>query len=291
MTTDDYIGKAVYENISQQSAAWERDPTLITLTVGRQNDTIVDHIDKCFKQVKDHDFIDANACALLVLADDGQWEHLKLELTEILNVYRIQQRGNPNLVVAVTGYPNPYPEPSRAASQIPGFCAQLIDTVPTCIARWVLLPPVLVTLDQVVKKLNKTIKEVVDEFEETSQQRFVFVNPYDKFRDHCMEMKVTIKTKVYHPTNDVHDHNTQETNFGCSNTWIGTDGTDGNKTPFFYLTPAVTGVLIFAEQTTKNMGVNPNDKGHECIADLIWEAVKQKLDIPQAPDENVCEGS
>ena len=104
-------------------------------------------------------------------------------------------------------------------------------------------------------------------------------------------MNVEIKTKVYHPTNDLHDHNTQETNFGCDETWIGTDGTDGNKSPFFYLTPAITGLLVHAEQTTKNMGVNPNEKGHECIADLIWEAVKQKLDVPQAPDENVCEGT
>jgi len=289
--TEDYVQKVVYEGTSQQSAAWERDARLVTLTIGRQNGTIVDHVDRCFEQVKDHDFYEANACALLVLANPLHWELLEEELTHILSTFRLQQNGNPQLVVAVTGYPNPYPEAWRAAAQIPGFCAQLMDTVPTCMARWLALPPVLVTLDQVVKKLNTTIEETVAQFTRTSQGRFVFVNPYEKFRDHCMEMKVTIKTQVYHPTNDVHQHDTQETNFGCNDTWIGTDGTDGNKVPFFYLTPAITGLLVTATQTTKNMGVNPNEKGHECTADLIWEAVKLKLDVAQAPDENVCTGS
>lgn len=290
-TTDDFVDKAVFEGLSQQSAAWERDPTLITLTLGRQNDTIVDHVDKCFKQVKDHDFLEANACALAVLAVPTHWDKLRIDLTEILNSFRIEQDGNPQLIVAVTGYPNPFPSATSVATKIPGFCAQLVDTIPTCIARWVLLPPALVTLDQVVKKLNETIEGVVGQFATASQGRFVFVNPYEKFTDHCMEMKVTIKTKVYHPTNDVHNHDTNETNFGCNDTWIGTDGTDGTKSPFIYLTPAVTGVLIQASQTTKKMGINPNEDGHDCIADLVWEAVKNKLDVPQAPSSDVCGGN
>jgi hypothetical protein len=291
--TEKFVSEKHYKGtLSQQAAAWEREPRLITLTLGRQNSTIVDHVDKCFKNVKDHDFLDANACALQVLAVPTHWDKLKKDLTGILNTFMIQQDGNPQLIVAVTGYFNPYPAATDVATKIPGFCAQLQDTIPTCIARWVLLPPALITLDQVVKKLNSTIEEVVKKFEESSQGRFVFVNPYEKFKDHCMEMQVTIKTTVYHPTNTVHDHNTNETNFGCSDSWIASDGTDGTKTPFLYLTPAVTGVLIKASQTTKKMGIHPDEAGHDCIADLIWEAVKNKLDIPQKPDSsNVCKGN
>ncbi len=293
-TTDDYITKVVFEGLSQQSAVWERDPRLVTVTLGRQNATIVDHVDQCFKNVKDHDFAEANACALKVLSIPAHWEKLKQDLTKILNTFRIQQNGAPSdIVVAVTGYFNPYPAATDVATKIPAFCAQLTDTIPTCIARWVLLPPALVTLDQVVKKLNTTIEEVVKLYTEANQGRpFYFVNPYDKFKSHCMEMKVTIKTKVYHPKSTVHDHNTNETNFGCNDTWIATDGKDGTKSPFPYLTPAVTGVLIHAEQTTKNMGIHPNEKGHDCISDLIWEAAKIRLGVQQQPDpSSACTGS
>lgn len=285
-TTDTFVTDVVFEGLSQQGAAWQRDTRLITLTLGRQNTTIVDHVDKCFKQVKDHDFLDANACALNVLANPTHWDELKKDLDAILNTFRIQQDGAPSdLIVAVTGYFNPYPAATDVATKIPGFCAQLVDTIPTCVARWVLLPPALVTLDQVVQKLNTTIEEVVDQFHTGSQGRFFFVNPYDKFKSHCMKINVEIKTTVYHPTNTVHDHNTQKTNFGCGDTWIGSDGDKGTKSPFLYLTPAATGVLIKATQTTEDMGIYPNDKGHDCIADLIWEATKVRLGVPEAPEE------
>ena len=40
------------------------------------------------------------------------------------------------------------------------------------------------------------------------------------------------------------------------------------------------------------MGFNPNAKGHDCISDLIWEAVKNKLGVPEPPaqDSEVCDG-
>lgn len=285
--TDKFVDEKQYlGTLSQQAAAWERDPRLITLTLGRQNSTIVDHVDKCFKNVKDHDFLDANVCALNVLALGNHWDKLKKDLAEILNTFMIQQDGSPQLIVAVTGYFNPYPKATDVATKIPSFCATLVDTIPTCIARWILLPPALVTLDQVVQKLNSSIEEVVTQFEEASQGRFVFVNPYEKFKDHCMRMNVKITTRVYHPpsTVDTHEHS-DYVNFGCSDHWVASDGTQGKKSPFFYLTPAANGVLIFADQTTKDMGIYPNEKGHDCIADLIWEAVKNKLDVPQAPEE------
>lgn len=282
------------EDYTQQGFAWVADPRLITLTIGRQNNTIWDHVAKCMDLIEDHDFLEANVCALLILSLPSHWTTLHNELSETLQDFYTQQAGNPNLVVAVTGYPNPYPKATDVATKIPGFCAQLVDTIPTCIARWVLLPPALVTLDEVVKKLNTTIEEVVQEYNQSTQGRFVFVNPYEKFLDHCMTMKVTIKTKVYHPTNQVDQHDTQETNFGCSDNWIAKrdNDTGPDKSPFFYLTPAINGVLTYAEQTTKEMGLNPNDKGHQCIADLIWEAIQPPLEIPEInPDSSQpCQG-
>jgi hypothetical protein len=290
-TTDTYRNE---DSPTQQAEAHDLRPRLITLTLGIQNDTINDTITTCFNYIKDHDFIEANACALKVLGDSSAWDKLHNDLSDILNKYKVQMDGSPNLIVAVTGYYNPYPSATSVLSEVPGFCAKLQDTIPTCTIRWILLPPALVTLDQVIKKLNKTIDEVVKQFETASQGRYFFVNPYDKFKDHCMKMEVEIKTKVYHPTNTVHDHNSKN-DFGCDDPWIVSDGENGNKSPFLYLTPAVTGVLILATQETVGMGIYPNEDGHDCISDLIFEAkngsgtLKNRLGIP-APAEEPCDG-
>ena len=272
---------------TQQAIAWDRRPDLISLQVGRQNNVINDHVTKCLQNIKDHDFIEANVCALAVLANQPAFDDLTKDLAAILNTYKVQMSGNPQLIAAIVGYYNPYPAATDVATKIPQFCAELQDTIPTCIIRWILLPPALITLDQVVKKLNKTIEDVVKKFIWSSQGRFVFVNPYEEFKDHCTAMEVEIKTKVYHPTNTVHNHDSKK-DFGCSDPWIASDDKDGTKSPFLYLTPAVTGVLILATQTTKKMGINPNEKGHDCISDMIWEATKNKLGIPEKPVDDVC---
>ena len=281
VTTDDYV------NNGQQALASSLDPRLITLTLGRQNSTIVDHVKDCLQDIKDHQFIQANTCALNVLAASSDWTKLAQNLDTIMQQYKVQQDGDPRLVVAVTGYFNPYPAATDVVTKVPEFCADLIDTIPTCLARWFLLPPALVTLDQVVQKLNTTIQNVVSQFTEATQGRMVFVNPYDAFKDHCTKMDVTITINVYHPTNDPDQHQSEK-DFGCSTPWIASDGNDGTLTPFPYLTPAINGVLLLARQTTTGMGINPNDTGHTCIADLIWEAVKQKLGVAQAPVSDPC---
>ena len=283
-TTDTYV----QGSNSQQSQAWTMRPNLITQEIGRQNNVIVDHVTKCLNNIRDHDFLDANTCALAVLANTGAWDKFKRDLGAILNNYKTQMSGNPNLVVAVLGYYNPYPTATSVATKIPAFCAKLVDTIPTCVARWILLPPALVTLDQVVKKLNEVITNVVRQFTIASQGRFFMVNPYDKFKDHCMKIDVEIKTTVYHPPSTVHDHDSSK-NFGCDQNWVVKDGTTGTKSPFPYLTPAVNGVLLKATQTTKEMGINPNKKGHECLMQMIWETVKNKLGVPEKQDlANAC---
>ena len=174
---------------------------------------IREHIDTCMTLIKNHQFIEANACALAIYTG-GPWKKLNDDLSDILNQFKVQLDGNPRMVVAVMGYYNPYPRATDVATEVPGFCAKLQDTIPTCTIRWMLLPPVLVTMDQITKKLNSTIEEVVKKFALASQGSYYFVNPYDAFEDHCMKLETEIKTNVYHPTNTVHNHDSKN-DFGC----------------------------------------------------------------------------
>jgi hypothetical protein len=278
-TTDDYQDEDTDAGFTQQSMAHDLRPRLVTVTLGREQDVIREHIDKCMTLIKNHQFIEANACALAIYTG-GPWKKLNDDLSDILNQLKVQLDGNPRMAVAVMGYFNPYPRATDVATEVPGFCAKLQDTIPTCTIRWMLLPPVLVTMDQITKKLNSTIEEVVKKFALASQGSYYFVNPYDAFEDHCMKLETEIKTTVYHPTNTVHNHDSKN-DFGCDTEWMESDGDDGNLPPWHYLPPAVTGVLVNTTQTTTGMGAYPNEDGHECLAKLVynadngWEPLKQ----------------
>jgi hypothetical protein len=289
---------STYITGGQLAQTWNLRPDLITLTVGEENTTIIDLVTSCFDKVKDHDFSGASSCAAAILGNTSLFNSLNLNLTTIFQQYRVIMAGRPKLVVAVTGYSNPYPKSLDAGLKVTLLCTPLIDTIPTCVARWVQLPPALELIDQVFKKLNTTIENAVKPFAIGSNGRFVYVDTYTKMRDHCMKMEVEIKTKVEHPEENgaVHDHNSPKVNFGCSEAWFKA-GDDGTAIPF-YLDPAAIGVLIDRSQTTSGMGVHPNDDGNTCISDLIWEAdtlepgvtpLKWKLSIPEAPKTDICQ--
>src|SRR5262249_49642868 len=131
----------------QLAQTWNDRPDLITLTIGEQNTTIVKLVTDCFDDVKSHDFTGASVCAGSILGNSGLWTNLNLNLTTIFQQYRMILSGRPRLVIAVTGYPNPYPKSSDAAAKIAELCPPLIDTIPTCTARWVQLPPALDAID------------------------------------------------------------------------------------------------------------------------------------------------
>lgn len=291
VTSQEYMTSG---NPTQQSMAHELRPHLITLTLGRDNNGILDHVDRCMTNVRDHDFLQANTCALFVLNNPLHWETLTKELSTILERYRTQQTGNPDLVVAVTGYFNPYPSALEVVPRFTQLCINTVDTIPSCLVRWAQLPSALVVLDQVVRKLNATIEGVVDQFEQTSRGRFFFVNPYEKFKSHCMTFSVRITINVYHPPSSTDVHNSSQ-DIGCSNTWIEDDGDIGTKSPT-YLVPAVNGVLISWLQVTQKLGLYPNAAGHRCLAGLVYEAktadgllLKNELGIPEgAKDPEGC---
>ena len=166
--------------------------------------------------------------------------------------------GRPKLVVAVTGYPNPFPKALDVAPKIVELCAPLIDTIITCTVRWVQLPPALELLDQAIKKLNTTIQNAVKPFTlaQPTAGRFFYVDIYTKTRDHCMKMDVKMKTKVEHPELEgtVHDHdNTTEVSFGCSDPWY-VEGEDGTKNPFYLFPSIPPTVLLQQSQTTSGHG-------------------------------------
>ena len=48
-------------------------------------------------------------------------------------------------------------------------------------------------------------------------------------------------------------------------------------------------VIMQLSQTTSGMGVYPNDSGNKCISDLVWEAVKWKLGVPEQLNSNICQ--
>lgn len=281
------------------ASAYNMRPDFLTIQLGEQNSQIVNLITSCFDKVKDHDFAGATACASAILGNSSLWTNLRNNYTTILQQTRIMASQRPGLVVAVVNYPNPYPRSTDVLDEIPQLCVPLVDTIVTCTARWVQLPMALATLDQAFKKLNTTLKDALAPFQAgPNGNRFVYVDTYSKMADHCMKMKVEIKTKVEHPElgGQVHDHNSPTVNFGCSDPWF-VAGSDGTAKPN-YLLPATPGVLIEWSQTTKGMGVYPNADGHKCIADAVWEAdtidpgttpLKWKLGYGEAANSNICQ--
>jgi hypothetical protein len=255
------------------ASAYNMRPDLHTIQLGEQNSTVVNAIKSCFDKVKDHDFAGAMACAAAIEANSSVWTSMTSNYTSLLATDKIMASQRPGLVVAVVGYPNPYPRAGDVVDEIVELCVPLIDTIPTCTARWAQLPAALTALDRVFTKLNTTLKNALAPFQAgPNGWRYVFVDVNPKFEDHCMTMKVQIKTKVEHPEESgaVHQHDSPEVNFGCSEEWF-VEGSDGTAKPN-YLLPAAIGVLIEWSQTTKGMGVYPNSDGHQCIADAIWEA-------------------
>lgn len=281
------------------AGAYNMRPDLLTIQLGEQNATIVNLITSCFDKVKDHDFAEAAACVSQILANQTLFDNLRNNYTTILQYTRIMASQRPHLVIAVVNYPNPYPQATDVIDEIALLCVPLIDTIPTCTARWSQLPLALEVVDQTFQKLNQTLKDALAPFQQgPNGYRWVYVDVYPKFKGHCMTMKVQIKTTVEHPEQmgAVHQHDSPEVNFGCSPTWF-VEGSTGTKIPQ-YLDPAAIGVLINKSQTTKAMGVYPNADGHKCIKEAVWEAdtihpgttpLKWLLNYGEAANTSICQ--
>jgi hypothetical protein len=287
---------STYISGGQLSTTWNRAADFITLSVGEQDTPIVDEITTCFNDVKSHDFASALSCATAIQGNTTAFTNLTNNLTTILQQYKMIMAGRPWLVVAVVGYPDPFPQSSDVTSAIAQLCQGTTDTIVSCNTRWQQLPPALDALNQVITKLNTTIANAVQPFYIGYQGRFIFVNPYQKFLSHEMKMDVTLRLdQVCHlcgTDGSYIDNHKSEQNVGSSNPWFQA-GSDGTDTPFYLQPPDQINdppvVLITESQTTSGMGVYPNDTGNKCISDLVWEAVKLKLGIPEPPNSNICQ--
>jgi lysophospholipase L1-like esterase len=277
--------------------AYNKRPDLITIQLGEQNNPALKLVNDCFDKVKDHQFLDASSCAAGILANGSLWDGIKKNYTTTLQMTRIMQSQRPQLVVAVVNYPNPYPQALDVVSSYIQMCTNLVDTTVTCLTRWNQLPAALTMIDQVFQKLNQTLKEALAPFQAgPNGYRWVYVDAYPKFKNHCMTMKVSIYTTVYHPPSTVEPHNSTDNNIGCSTEWF-TETYNGFRIPD-YLPPAQTGVLLTFTQTTLSMGKYPNSDGHKCIADAIWEAdtilpgttpLKWLLGYGEASNTDICQ--
>jgi hypothetical protein len=292
-----------YNSGGQLATTWQRQPDFITLSVGEQNSTIVNLVNQCFNNVKSHDFASATSCATQISANAQLFTNLTNDLNSTLQQYRMIMAGRPGLVVAVLGFPDPYPQAGAVTADITELCTNTVDAITSCSTRWAQLPAALLALDTVVQKLNTTIQNAVSPFTIGSQGRFVFVNPYDKFKSgsstsHGHEMKIDVTLRldqVCHlcgTEGSYVDNHKSERNVGSGSPWFQA-GSDGTDVPLYLQPPDQINdppvVIIQLSQTTSGMGVYPNDAGNKCISDLIWEAVKWKLNTGEPANSNICQ--
>jgi hypothetical protein len=111
-----------------------------------------------------------------------------------------------------------------------------------------------------------------------------------------MKMDVTLRLDdVCHfcgTEDEYHDSHSAQHDFGPSDPWFVAQS-DGTASPDYLDPPDQINdppvVLVAKSQTTSGMGIHPNDAGHTCISDAIWEAVKWKLGVPEPLNPNICQ--
>jgi lysophospholipase L1-like esterase len=347
-------------NNSQLALAHRAQPELITITLGQQDPTIVGMVDTCMTELKNLDIRGARACIEAIESDTVLWNAFRNNLNSILSAYRqLAGRAHPNLVVAVTNYYNPYPSSEGIDARIAGACALVPSVSVSCGMHFVdpiigsgNLGETLDAADRVIRKLNTTIASVMQPVTQGTQGRFVLVDIYPRFREHCTALDVRLhdfwilrlppapplpisenglvpavipfpsplpfEPGIPNPVTGAF------VPFGCSdwgvviesNSWMQEGPTATGFVgifPFNFLPPGVPppvtelpggipltgnwalnpgqsliGFFVEADYEVRNVGVHPNATGQKCIADLIWEAVKQKLGVPEAPRTPAC---
>jgi hypothetical protein len=219
---------------------------------------------------------------------------------------RIMQSQRPQLVTAVVGYPNPYPQVNAELSgKITQLCIGVIDALQSCLQRWLQLPVALTMIDQAIQKLNQTLKDSVATFQQGPNGfRWVFVDVYPKFKGHEMKMDVTLKLdQVCHlcgTQGQYFDNHSSEKNLGTDDPWW-IEGDTGRDFPDYLMVPsqivAPPVVIMQVSQTTEGMGQWVDKDGMKCISDATWDAdtilpgetpLKWLLGYGEERNENVC---
>ena len=248
-------------------------PDFLTIQLGEQNATIVNLITDCFDKVKDHDFTGASACAAQILANSSALDQPQEQLHD-------DPAADPDHGLAAAAarhrgrqLPEPVPAGARRHRRDRRSCASRSSTRSrparsagrSCRRR-------CSTLDQVFQKLNQTLKDAHGAVPAGAERarRWVYVDVYPKFKDHCMTMKVQIKTKVEHPEESgaVHEHDSPEVNFGCSTTWF-VEGSDGTAKPNY----------LDSGRARRPHRVEPDDQGHGRLRQRGRAQVHRRRDL------------
>jgi hypothetical protein len=190
---------STYITGGQLAQTWNYRPDLITLTIGEENNTIVKPRHRLLRQdqgprLQRRQRLRGHHPRQLVPLDQPEPEP-----TTIQQQYRVIMAGRPKLMVAVTGYPNPYPKSTDTIAKIAELCVPLIDTIPTCTAALGAAPARAGGHRPGLQEAQHHDRERGQAVRDRLGGRFVFVDTYTKTRDHCMKMEVTIKTMVEHP--------------------------------------------------------------------------------------------
>lgn len=248
---------------------------LVTVTVGVDNKVLPTLANQCLPKLASLDFAGARSCETSLLNDTSAWNSLATDLKAILVSYRSSLSSNPELYVAITNYYNPMPS-SISSTQLKAFCDQLSPGVAgQCNGLLGQMNSALGAANGVLNKLNQTIANTVSPFT-SSSTHFIFVNIHDTFVGHCSVVNMSVSISPY--------GGSASGNLGCasSKSWIepATIQSGGGSKQI--------GPFTFSATGSAQAGVHPNDAGHNCISNLVWEAVKNRLGSSEASKSSPC---
>lgn len=272
-TTNYRSGGGVFT--AQLQPAIDLKASLVTVTIGANNKVLPTLVNECLPKIVGLDFDGARTCANNINNDNNAWTSLSADLKTILNEYQQSLSSNPGLFVAITNYYNPMP-PSIDAARQKAFCDQLSPGVAgKCNGMLGPLNGALGAMDSVLHKLNQKIAEAASPYT-SSSSHFIFVNVHDEFVGHCTIINLSVSLSPY--------GGSASGNLGCesSQSWVepATVQSGGASQKKFGITWTASG--------TAQAGVHPNDDGHTCISNLVWEAVKGRLGSSEPADSSPC---
>jgi len=259
---------------AQLQPAIDEDPRLVTITIGANNFVMTTLMDTCMPMAEKGGIRAATACIKEVFYDKKNiyWDPLRDDLRTILDGYLSSPDYATLDAIAVTGYYDPMPVMISDSHQN-DLCNQFGNTkVRTSCNQWGTdLSTAMNWGYLTILKLNDTIKGVVDEYSAWYQGKLTFVDVDDQFAGHCSTFDTTITVLLV---------GSASLNLGCteSDSWIVANHTKG--------TEGFWKKLVFDASVTS--GVHPNEKGQQCISNLVWEAVKAKLGSWEPPVSDPC---
>lgn len=267
----------------QLMEAVSAEPDLVTVTVGVDDFVLSRLYDapEPFGCVQNFllrgDFPGALKCERDILNDKEAWDGLRARLEMILGRYAHEMTSNSRLVVVVTGYYNPVP----THVELPVPWKQLCDGLSACRGPVRDMNKALLLGDKILRKLNyDVIEPAVSRYWSSTGGRIIWADLYGQFEGQCIPISLTFDVTVKGLTQNYGPYNV-----GCaeSERWI------APREAFSHTTTLVSRRNLTVNLTiATDDGVHPNEEGHQCIANAVWEGVKEQLGSTEAPVADPC---